>query len=103
MLRSIWSTNNLAWIKLARRTLSTVVENVSKSDTTAKTTKSIVVEAKKTNLPQSPLKMKFLVSLIRGAWVPDALAQLKFSPKRRADDVAKILKVLLVLVVLIQL
>jgi hypothetical protein len=52
-----------------------------------------VVMAKKQNLKQSPLKMKFLVGLIRGRWVPDALAQLKFSPKHRCVDVAKIVNV----------
>eukprot|EP01035_Chromulina_nebulosa_P018179 gene18179-23837_t len=36
--------------------------------------------------------MRFLVMLIRDAWIPDALAQLKFSPKPRCDDVAKIVK-----------
>lgn len=51
-----------------------------------------IVEAAKKNLPQSPWKMNFLVKLIRGKWVPDALAQLKFSPKHRAVDVAKIVK-----------
>lgn len=53
--------------------------------------KPLVIESGKRNLPQSPLKIKFLVSLIQGCWVPDALAQLKFSPKHRAVDVAKIL------------
>jgi ribosomal protein L22 len=52
-----------------------------------------VVMAKKKNIKQSPLKMKFLVGLIRGRWVPDALAQLKFSPKHRCVDVAKIVNV----------
>lgn len=52
----------------------------------------VAIAAKK-NLPQSPLKMKWLVTLIRNAWVPDALAQLKFSPKHRAVDVAKIVRV----------
>ena len=36
--------------------------------------------------------MNFLVKLVRGKWVPDALAQLKFTPKRRAEDVSKILQ-----------
>ena len=49
-----------------------------------------IIEAGKRNIKQSPLKIKFLVSLIRKAWVPDALAQLNFSPKHRAVDVAKI-------------
>jgi len=31
-----------------------------------------------------------LVKLVRGKWVPDALAQLKFTPKRRGEDVSKI-------------
>jgi large subunit ribosomal protein L22 len=52
----------------------------------------IVIEAGKKNLAQSPLKIKFLVSLIQGEWVPEALSQLKFSPKHRAVDVAKIVK-----------
>lgn len=30
----------------------------------------------------------------RGAWVPDALAQLKFSPKHKAVDVAGMIKVI---------
>lgn len=45
------------------------------------------------NLKQSPLKMKFLVMLIRKAWIPDALAQLKFSPKHRATDLSAMIKV----------
>ena len=51
-----------------------------------------VVQARKKNIPQSPWKMNFLVKLVRGKWVPDALAQLKFTPKRRAEDVSKILQ-----------
>jgi len=54
---------------------------------------SQVVVAKKSNIKQSPLKIKFLVSLIRNAWVPDALAQLKFSPKHRAVDISRIVLV----------
>lgn len=54
-------------------------------------TKSMIATAQKQNLAQSPLKMKFLVHLIRNKWVPDALAQLKFTPKHRAVDVNKIL------------
>lgn len=52
----------------------------------------VVIEAGKRSLPQSALKMKFLVTLIRDAWVPDAIAQLKFSPKHRAIDVKKIVE-----------
>jgi large subunit ribosomal protein L22 len=59
------------------------------SDDLAK--KPLVIEASKKNIPQSPWKMRFLVMLARGKWLPDALAQLKFTPKRRAEDVAKIL------------
>lgn len=51
------------------------------------------VIVKKANLRQSPLKMRFLVMLVRRKWMPDALAQLKFSPKHRAPDVAKVLRV----------
>jgi large subunit ribosomal protein L22 len=54
--------------------------------------KLFIAEACKTNLHQSPLKMKFLVKLINRSWVPDALAQLKFSPKHRAVDVEKVLR-----------
>lgn len=52
----------------------------------------ILISAGKLNVPQSPWKMNFLVKLIRGAWLPDALAQLKFSPKHRAVDVAQIVQ-----------
>lgn len=52
----------------------------------------IIIQAKKSNIPQSVWKMNTLVKLIRGAWAPDALAQLKFSPKHRARDVAKIVR-----------
>jgi len=51
------------------------------------------VHVSKRNIPQSPLRMKFLVMLIRGCWVPDALAQLKFSPKHRAVDVGVMVQV----------
>ena len=51
-----------------------------------------IIEASKENIAQSPWKMNFLVKLVRGAWLPDALAQLKFSPKHRAVDVAKIVQ-----------
>jgi ribosomal protein L22 len=33
------------------------------------------------------------ITQIRGTWVPDALAQLKFSPKHRAVEVTKMVKV----------
>lgn len=52
-----------------------------------------LVKANKSNIDQSPLKMKFLVSLVRDTWMPDAIAQMKFSPKHKAEDVMKILKV----------
>ena len=50
-----------------------------------------IVIARKKDIMQSPLKMKFLVSLVRKAWVPDALAQLKFTPKHRAIDIKKLI------------
>jgi len=50
-----------------------------------------MVEVKKSNIKQSPLKMKFLVMLVRNTWVPDALAQLKFSPKHKAVDIAQMI------------
>ncbi len=56
-------------------------------------TESKVVVANKRNIGQSPFRMRFLARLVRNAWVPDALAQLKFSPKHKAEDVAKIIKV----------
>ena len=57
-----------------------------------KTYEEPVVKAGKRSIPQSQWKMSFLVTLIRNAWVPDALAQLKFSPKPRCEDVSKIVK-----------
>jgi large subunit ribosomal protein L22 len=53
---------------------------------------SVVIEAAKKNIDQSPWKMNFLVKLVRGRWYPDAMAQLKFSPKGKAPDVAKVLQ-----------
>lgn len=58
----------------------------------AKADTSNIIEVKKKNIKQSPLKMKFLVMLVRRAWVPDAFAQLKFSPKHRAEDLTAMLK-----------
>ena len=51
-----------------------------------------IVSAGKREISQSPWKMNFLVKLIRNTWVPDAIAQLKFSPKHRARDVSKVVK-----------
>ena len=45
---------------------------------------------------QSPMKIGFLVAPLRRAWMPDALAQLKFSPKRQYSEVVqKVLQVAL--------
>lgn len=52
---------------------------------------STVVTAEK--VKQGPLKMRFLVRLIRNRWLPDAMAQMKFTPKPRGADVLKMLKV----------
>ncbi len=52
---------------------------------------STVVTAGK--VKQGPLKMRFLVRLIRNRWLPDAMAQMKFTPKPRGADVLKMLKV----------
>ncbi len=74
--------------------VSKTSSNLSKCLSTAKPkVESTLVVAQQYNIKQSPLKMKFLVGLIRNAWVPDAFAQLKFSPRHRAVDVAKILNV----------
>lgn len=51
------------------------------------------VIVKKSNVKHSPIRMKFLAMLIRDTWLPDALAQLKFSPKHKAVDLAKMVKV----------
>eukprot|EP01041_Mallomonas_annulata_P001036 gene1036-2029_t len=53
---------------------------------------SNTIDVQKTNISQSPWKMNFLVKLVRGAWVPDALAQMKFSPKHRAEDIRKMIQ-----------
>lgn len=52
-----------------------------------------IVLLTKKHLQQSPLKMKFLVRLVRNTWVNDALAQMKFSPKHRSEDIAKVIRV----------
>jgi len=38
---------------------------------------------------QSPLKIGFLVAPLRRRWVPNAIAQLKFSPKRKYSEVIR--------------
>jgi hypothetical protein len=53
----------------------------------------MLVETNKKDIPQSPFRMRFLAKLVREKWVPEALAQLKFSPKHKAVDVTKIIKV----------
>lgn len=65
-----------------------IKNNILKNDST-----STIVEVRKSNIKQSPLRMKFLVMLIRDSWVPDALAQLKFSPKHKAVDIRKMVQV----------
>jgi len=52
----------------------------------------LIVEASKKNIDQSPWKMNFFVKLVRGRWYPDAMAQLKFSPKGKAGEVAAVLQ-----------
>eukprot|EP01031_Cornospumella_fuschlensis_P022252 gene22252-27213_t len=83
--------NRVQWLSsVAKKS----VENPSivQSNKTIKGSSEKVIIAKKTNINQSPLKIKFLCSLVRDAWMPDAIAQMKFSPKPRAGDVMKILK-----------
>jgi large subunit ribosomal protein L22 len=41
---------------------------------------------------QSPYKMRLVVDQIRGMMVNDALSLLKFSPKRAASEIAKVLE-----------
>jgi hypothetical protein len=52
-----------------------------------------ILNLRKSNVAQSPLKMRFLVMLVRNRWMPDAIAQMKFSPKHRAVEVGKMLRV----------
>ena len=85
-------SRSLTLSKQSRICLSTV--KVSKREKKQQENTSLLIaEAKKSNIAQSPLKIKFLVKLINHSWVPDALAQLKFSPKHRAVDVEKIVRV----------
>ena len=65
--------------------------NQAASTSSSNTVSKFEVEACKRDLDQSPWKMRFLVYLIRDAWVPDAMAQLKFNPKPKCMDVAKLL------------
>lgn len=46
----------------------------------------------KRDITQSPKKVRFLLKLVRGAWVPDALAQMKFTPKHKGVDVAALIR-----------
>ena len=90
-------TNALCPLPAVLKTwMSTAASFTSKPARTKKEMKKsvpeFIIEASKENIAQSPWKMNFLVKLVRGAWLPDALAQLKFSPKHRAVDVAKIVQ-----------
>lgn len=77
-----------------RTTLTPLLGLRSFSQAQAKVVESAtLVQVKKSNIKHSPLKMKFLAMLIRDTWLPDALAQLKFSPKHKAVDLAKMVKV----------
>mmetsp|Transcript_30807 Transcript_30807/g.31356 ORF Transcript_30807/g.31356 Transcript_30807/m.31356 type:complete len:181 (+) Transcript_30807:146-688(+) len=51
-----------------------------------------VVEVKIKDIRQSPWKMNFLVKLVRDKWVPDALAQMKFSPKVRSKEIGNLIQ-----------
>lgn len=37
--------------------------------------------------------MRFLVMLVRDRWLPDAVAQMKFTPKRRGVEIGRMLRV----------
>lgn len=87
------SFNTSQFLKVYSRSLSTAVPAAPSSSSSSNVYNEKLVVAKKTNIGQSPLKMKFLLRLVRGEWMPEALAQMKFSPKHRAEDVAKILRV----------
>ncbi len=77
---------------LAYRALSTEASTTAAQATKKESIAPVLINSAKKNIPQSPWKMNFLVKLARGKWLPDALAQMKFSPKGKSDDVAKILK-----------
>lgn len=88
MLRS------LSMLRLSATTSSAVrgsgLRWLSSVNTEAKE-EPVIVEASKKNISQSPWKMNFLVTLARGKWYPDAMAQLKFSPKGKAPEVGALL------------
>lgn len=52
-----------------------------------------LIKLYKKGIKQSPLRMKFLVRLVRRTSVLDALAQMKFSPKHRTDVIQELLEV----------
>jgi hypothetical protein len=86
--------NTSQFLNLYGRSLSTAAPAAPSSSSSSNSVyNEKLVVAKKTNIGQSPLKMKFLLRLVRGEWMPEALAQMKFSPKHKAEDVAKILRV----------
>ena len=61
---------------------------ISKKNGKSETT---IIDVAKKNIPQSPWKMNFLVKLARDEWLPEALAQLNFSPKRRGPEIITLL------------
>jgi hypothetical protein len=85
--RSLFSTQQAASVPPVAEAVSSGSKKTKLSESDA------LITVKKGNVKQSPLRMKFLVMLIRDLWVPDALAQLKFSPKHKALDLANMVKV----------
>ena len=75
------------------RSLSSTASSASIEGKSKSNNNPVIIEAAQKNISQSPWKMRFLVTLARGKWLPEALAQMKFSPKRRSDDISKILNI----------
>lgn len=65
--------------------------SVSGHEVDDSTKEMVVINVAKKNIKQSPWKMNFLIKLARNQWLPEALAQLKFTPKRRAPEVTTLL------------
>lgn len=75
-------------VNAAEQSSSTDVAGLGDADSMKE---MVVINVAKKNIKQSPWKMNFLIKLARDQWLPEALAQLKFTPKRRAPEVTALL------------
>jgi len=75
------------------RTLSAAASQPAAAELEAQSSSSgTIIKSAKRNISQSPWKLRFLVTLAHQKWYPEAMAQMKFSPKLYSKEIGDILK-----------